>query len=133
MDKARDLRRVERAERIARRFDAAFRIPGTGIRFGWDSVLGLIPGVGDLVTVAPAAYILKIAHDAGAPRSMMARMAGNVAIDWVIGLVPLLGDLLDVGYKANLRNVALLRQHVGSYEPKASPRHAIQAGRPRTV
>ncbi|MEY8839321.1 DUF4112 domain-containing protein [Cribrihabitans sp. XS_ASV171] len=133
MDKARALRRVERAERIARRLDAAFRIPGTGIRFGWDSVLGLIPGVGDLVTVAPAAYILKIAHDTGAPSGMLARMAGNVAVDWVIGLVPLVGDFFDVGYKANLRNVAMLRQHVGSYEPAMNPRHASRTRRPRTA
>ncbi|MFC3615950.1 DUF4112 domain-containing protein [Lutimaribacter marinistellae] len=112
MDTARNLRRVERAERIARKLDAAFRLPGTRIRFGWDSVLGLVPGVGDALTVAPAAYILKIAHDTDAPTALLARMAANVVIDWITGLVPIVGDLLDVGYKANLRNVALLREHV---------------------
>ena len=108
----RSVKNVERAERIARRMDNAFRIPGTRITFGWDSILGLVPGIGDALALAPSLYILKVARDEGAPRSLIARMGINLGLDWVIGLVPFLGDILDVGYKANLRNAALLRAHV---------------------
>ncbi|KUF11949.1 DUF4112 domain-containing protein [Pseudoponticoccus marisrubri] len=107
-----DFDRVETAERVARRMDSAFRLPLTRITIGWDSIIGLVPGVGDALALAPAAYILKLAHDSGASRPLLARMAGNVGLDWLIGLVPLLGDVLDVGFKANLRNAALLRAHV---------------------
>ena len=101
--------KVERAERIARRMDAAMYLPGTRIRLGWDSIIGLVPGIGDTLALTPSAYIVYLAHDIGAPKHLLARMAGNVGIDWVIGLVPLVGDIFDVGFKANLRNAALMR------------------------
>jgi hypothetical protein len=90
--------------------DMAFRLPGTGIRIGWDSIIGLIPGVGDVAAVGPAAYIIYRAHLMGVPRSTLARMGVNVGIDWAIGSVPLLGDVFDVGFKANCRNIDLLRK-----------------------
>ena len=102
---------LDTLERLARRMDSAFRIPLTGIRIGWDSLLGLIPGVGDAAALAPAGYIVYRAHQMGAPRHVLVRMGGNIALDAVLGSVPLLGDLFDIGFKANRRNVALLRKH----------------------
>ncbi|MBP0481007.1 DUF4112 domain-containing protein [Sagittula salina] len=124
------LRNVERAERIARRMDAALRIPGTGIRVGYDSILGLVPGIGDTLALAPSAYIVKLAHDSGAPPHLIGRMGFNLGVDWVIGLVPLLGDIFDVGWKANLRNAALLREHVEARNSAATARSPTLSGRP---
>src|SRR5699024_5454147 len=90
-----------------------FRIPGTRVRFGFDSLLGLVPGIGDAATTLPAAYIVYRAHGLGVPWSTLARMGGNVAVDLFIGAIPVLGDIFDVGFKANRRNVALLRRHLG--------------------
>lgn len=124
MDRSADFTRLATAEAIARRMDNAARVPFTRITFGWDSVLGLIPGIGDTLALLPSLYILNAARLAGAPRRLLVRMAANLGIDWAIGLVPLLGDVLDVANKANLRNAALLRAHV-------ELRHA--ARRPDTV
>ena len=91
--------------------DSAFRIPGTGIRFGLDAIVGLIPGIGDLSTPAFAVLILLQAVRLRLPIVVQARMVLNAAIDMVLGLVPVLGDLVDIGWKANLRNLALLERH----------------------
>ena len=107
-------RRLDRLDALARRMDRAFRIPFTQRRFGWDAIIGLVPGVGDTLAMAPAFYILREAHDMGASSPVLARMAGNIGFDWLIGLVPIVGDLLDIGVKSNTRNVALLRDHLTS-------------------
>ena len=91
--------------------DSAFRIPGTGIRFGLDAIVGLIPGLGDLSTPAFAALLLVQAVRMRLPVVVQARMVLNAAFDMLIGLVPILGDLADIGWKANLRNLALLERH----------------------
>lgn len=85
----------------------------TQIRFGWDAILGLLPGVGDVAALAPAGYILLEAHEMGAPTSVKGRMAMNIGLDFLVGLIPLIGDIFDVGLRANRRNVALLRAHFG--------------------
>lgn len=102
---------LARAETAARWLDTAFRIPGTSIRFGLDPILGLVPGLGDGLSLAVSAWVILMAHGAGAPWSLLARMAGNVAIDSLVGSIPVLGDLFDVGFKANRRNADLLRAH----------------------
>ena len=107
-------RRLDRLDALARRMDRAFRIPFTQRRFGWDSIIGLVPGVGDTLAMAPAFYILREAHNMGASTPVLARMAGNIGFDWLIGLVPLAGDILDIAVKSNTRNVALLRDHLTS-------------------
>lgn len=99
-------------ELLARWMDSVFRIPGVGIRFGLDALVGLLPGVGDALTSLVSLYILTAASRFGIPRVTLARMALNIAIDWMVGSVPLLGDLFDVYWKSNQRNVALLRRHV---------------------
>ncbi|EAQ03482.1 hypothetical protein OB2597_02642 [Pseudooceanicola batsensis HTCC2597] len=106
------LSRVERAERVAHVMDRAFRLPGTSIRVGLDSIVGLVPGVGDTLAVAPSLFILSEAYQIGLPKRRLARMAGNIGIDWAIGLVPLVGDIFDVGWKANSRNAAMMRDHI---------------------
>ncbi|KNG92895.1 DUF4112 domain-containing protein [Pseudaestuariivita atlantica] len=117
--------RLDRVDRIARRMDRAFRVPVVGMRVGYDSILGLIPGIGDALALAPAGYILLEAHRLGASLGTLARMGANVGIDFVIGAIPLIGDLFDIGWKANTRNAALLRRDLSRRSP-AIPR------RPRT-
>jgi len=105
--------RIERLDRLATLLDTAFVIPGTNIRFGADALIGLAPGIGDSVTTALAAYIVYEAHRLGVPRRVLIRMIGNVAIDGIAGAVPVFGDLFDVAFRANRRNVRILREHFG--------------------
>jgi hypothetical protein len=104
--------RVGRLRRLSYLLDNSIPIPGTRFRIGLDSIIGLIPGVGDLVGGAFSLYIILEAASLGAPRSLLARMGWNVAIDVLVGAVPLLGDLFDAGWKANVRNLALLERQV---------------------
>jgi hypothetical protein len=101
-------------ELLARIMDSAFRIPGLGIRFGLDAIIGLIPGLGDALTSLVSLYILSAAHRLGVPRVTLLRMAANIAIDTVLGALPLVGDAFDVYWKANEKNVALLRRHLST-------------------
>jgi uncharacterized protein DUF4112 len=105
--------RIERLDRLATLLDTAFVLPGTNIRFGADAIIGLVPGIGDSVTTALAAWIVYEAHKLGVPRRVLIRMMGNVAIDGLVGSVPVLGDLFDVAFRANRRNVRILREHFG--------------------
>ena len=108
---------VARARSIARLLDDLIRIPGTKIGIGLDPIIGLIPGVGDVVGGAMSGYILLVAAQEGAPTSVLVRMLGNIALDSLVGLVPLLGDLFDVGVKANRRNVDLLERYLDAPTP----------------
>jgi hypothetical protein len=105
---------LDRLDRLAHRMDAAFRLPGTRLRIGADSIIGLVPGIGDALALAPAGWIIWKGRRMGAPATLQARMLGNAAIDGLIGSIPLVGDLFDVAWKANLRNVRLLRDHFGT-------------------
>ncbi len=111
-------RTIENLERMSRLMDAEFRVPGTGTRFGLDGLLGLLPGVGDLLTTAPLAYYCWVAHRFGLGAGVWARLIANQAVDFVAGLVPLVGDLHDIGFKCNLRNAALLIQELERNEDK---------------
>jgi hypothetical protein len=86
-------------------------VPGTGLTFGLDPLLGLIPGIGDLTSPLFAALLLFHAVRMRIPRVVQLRMAINAAIDLLIGVIPVAGDLFDFGWKANVRNLALLEQH----------------------
>jgi Domain of unknown function (DUF4112) len=99
-------------EQLARWMDTVFHVPGIGIRFGLDALLGLIPGLGDTMTSLVSLYILNAGRRYGVSRLTLTRMAANIALDYVLGAVPLLGDLFDVYWKSNQRNVALLRRHL---------------------
>jgi hypothetical protein len=102
--------RAAGARRLAWLLDDIIRIPGTNIRFGIDPLLGLLPGGGDLAGGVLSGYIILAAARAGAPPTVLVRMAANVLLDAVAGVVPLLGDLFDAGYKANRRNAVLLEE-----------------------
>ncbi|MEX2618098.1 MAG: DUF4112 domain-containing protein [Alphaproteobacteria bacterium] len=92
--------------------DSRFRIPGTGIRIGLDGLLGLLPGIGDSVTALSGVYFIGQAHALGVPLPVKARMAANVLGDMIVGSIPLIGDIFDIGFKANLRNLALIEEHL---------------------
>ena len=102
--------RIARLEAIARLLDVAFILPGTKIRYGIDGLIGLIPVIGDIITTAISLWLVREARALGAPWYITARMLGNVAVDGVVGMVPLAGDAFDVMFRANMRNVRLLRR-----------------------
>ncbi len=107
------LRRLRRLSGIARLMDTAIRIPGTGIRFGADSVMGLVPVIGDASGALIGLYIVNEARRMGLPSEKLAQMVGNIAVDSLVGSVPLFGDVFDVYFKSHRRNVDIILQHFG--------------------
>ncbi|HZI40060.1 MAG TPA: DUF4112 domain-containing protein [Gemmatimonadaceae bacterium] len=103
---------LRRVRAVAVLLDDAIRVPGTSLRFGVDPIVGMIPGLGDLLGGAASAYIILEAARAGAPASVLLRMTMNVGIDTLVGAVPLVGDLFDFAWKSNSRNAELLARHV---------------------
>ena len=103
---------LRRVKIVASVLDDAIRVPGTHIRVGIDPLVGLVPGLGDLLGGAASAYIILEAARAGAPASVLTRMALNVGIDTLVGGIPVVGDLFDFAWKSNARNVKLLARHV---------------------
>jgi Domain of unknown function (DUF4112) len=91
--------------------DSMFRVPGTNVRFGLDAIVGLVPGIGDLVAPVFTVAVLLTGFRMRVPAVVQARMVLNAIIDMLLGLVPLAGDLADVFWKADLKNVALLERH----------------------
>ena len=112
MDRGKELHRLET---LADWLDSRFRVPGTPIRIGLDSLLGLLPGIGDGVLAVPSIYLIVPAWRRGMPRRSVERIAANVGANMLIGAIPLVGDLFDIGFKANQRNVALLRRYLESH------------------
>jgi hypothetical protein len=96
---------------IARLMDNAFVIPGTTIRFGLDPIIGLIPGFGDAAGAAISTLLLIHGGRTGVPKIVLVRMASNVLINTALGAVPVVGDAFSVGFKSNVRNLALLQRH----------------------
>jgi hypothetical protein len=107
-----DDRQIDDLDALAQLMDSAVRIPGTRISVGLDAVLGLVPGLGDAASALVSLHILSRAQRLGVGRATLTRMATNIVWDSVFGAVPLAGDVFDVFWKANRRNIALLRQHV---------------------
>ena len=104
--------RDENLDLLSRVLDSWFRIPGTSIRFGLDGIIGLVPGIGDILAGLASCIIILAAWARGAPYVTIARMLVNLALDVIIGTVPLFGDLFDIAWKANRRNYALLTRHL---------------------
>ena len=101
--------RMARMERVAGLLDSRFRLPLVGVRVGWDSILGIIPGFGDAITTLPAGWMIWEGYHLGARKRVLAKMGVNAGIDLLVGSVPFVGDVFDVAFKAHKRNFALLQ------------------------
>lgn len=112
---------------MARLLDSRFSL--FGIRFGWDPILGLIPGLGDLAAAVPAAVMIAEAARMGVRKRILMRMVANTGIDVVVGGIPLIGDAFDIAFKSNRRNIALLRAEL---EKKTQKEDRIMADRHRS-
>jgi Domain of unknown function (DUF4112) len=111
-------RDLKQLDVLANLLDNQFRIPGTQFRFGLDGVIGLIPYVGDIAGLLVSGILFRMMLKRGAGPIIMLRMMGNVVLDAIIGIVPFIGDLFDFGFKANRRNVNLLRQYYSTHTTK---------------
>jgi hypothetical protein len=118
-----ELDHLDRLRRLGYLLDNSIPIPGTRFRIGLEAIVGLVPGVGDLVGGGFSLYIILQAARAGVPASLLARMGWNLLVDVVVGAVPFLGDLFDAGFKANMRNLALLDRYA------QGPRQSRRASR----
>ena len=103
-------------EKISNFLDSKFRIPGTNLRFGWDPLIGLIPGIGDFAGFVISAILMLYMTRYGASRKVVIIMSLNILVDAMIGSVPFVGTLFDFRFKANKRNIELLKEHY--YEGK---------------
>ena len=105
-----DVEIEEGLETLSTYLDGLFRVPGTGWKFGLDSVIGLIPNVGDTLTSLASFYILIAGVRYGVPKITLLRMAFNIGLDYLVGTIPLLGDAFDFVWKANKQNMDLIRE-----------------------
>ena len=108
--------------------DSAFPIPGTRWRFGLDGIIGLIPGLGDMVTAAVSLLVLIVAHRERVPATIIGRMLLNIGLDFAIGEVPLFGDVGDFFFKSNQKNLELLKRHAHGIEPPRAIDRAVVLG-----
>ena len=104
---------LARLRKLAVSMDSAYKLPVVGVRVGWDAILGLVPVVGDVLTLAPSVFILRESHRMGAPKHLLVRMGLNTGVDLVLGAIPLVGDIFDIGWQSKTRNVNLLHRHLG--------------------
>jgi hypothetical protein len=121
--------RIRRVRVLAKLLDNSISIPGTRFKFGFDAIIGLIPGVGDVLGAILSGYIVLEAARAEVPPVTLARMLVNIGIDTLLGTIPAAGDVFDAMWKSNLMNVALLEQHLGA--PGAATRE--RRGSIRTI
>ena len=110
MTEAEILKTMKTLRLVARFMDNGWGIPFTKLRFGADSVIGLLPVGGDLLSTLVSLFIVRKAHQLGAPRELVVKMLGNVAIDTGVGMVPVLGDILDTLFMSNIKNMDLLAE-----------------------
>lgn len=111
LERAELLRRLRRLHAAARLMDTALRIPGTGIRLGADSLMGLVPVLGDAGGAIIGLGIVNEARKLGVPAHKLRQMVGNLAVDATVGSIPVLGDLFDVYYKPHRRNIQMILEH----------------------
>lgn len=116
-------KQLQNVAKLTKLMDSQFRIPGTFITFGIDPIIGLIPGIGDVLDFLISAYILIAMVKNGASGKAVAKMILNITIDGIVGLVPVLGRVFDVFYKANRRNLVLAVEHFeeGKHKGNAWP------------
>jgi len=108
-------RRIESMELLLER---ALAVPGTNMRVGLDSILGLVPVVGDVITAAMGAWLIWEARNLGMSKLHVARMAGNVGFDTLLGAIPLAGDLFDFVFKSNSRNLRMVKRWLDKHHPE---------------
>lgn len=118
MNQVERLATLNRIRKLSRLMDTAIRIPGTSFRIGLDPIIGLIPGAGDMISTAFSAYIIYLATHLGIPSKDLRKMLFNIGLEAVAGTVPLVGDFFDAYYKSNIRNLAILEQHLQAVDPK---------------
>jgi MFS superfamily sulfate permease-like transporter len=111
INNSKDVRELKWLEQATHYMDSVFRIPGTNIRFGLDPVVGLVPFVGEIITFCLSGTMVLSMVKYGASRKVIMLMIGNILIDSIIGSIPLIGDLFDFTYKANRKNLKLLKEH----------------------
>lgn len=116
---------IKRLDNLAAWLDDRFRIPGTDIRFGVDALIGLVPYAGDVSSFVVSGVLLHTMWRKGAGVLLMLRMMGNLMLDAMVGAIPLFGDLFDFGFKANRRNVDLLKAYYAENNPKPSAKMSL--------
>jgi hypothetical protein len=119
--------RLRRVRVLARLLDNSIGIPGTKWKIGFDPIIGLIPGIGDLIGAVLSGYIILEAARSEVPAFTLARMLLNVGIDTVLGAVPAVGDVFDAAWKSNIKNVALLERHLARGDARTE-RRGVLAG-----
>ena len=110
MTEAEILKTMKTLRLVARFMDNGWGIPFTKLRFGADSVIGLLPGGGDLLTAMVSLFIVLKAHEKGASRQLILKMLGNVALDTGLGAIPIVGDIFDMLFMSNIKNMDLLAE-----------------------
>lgn len=116
---------LARLDALAKILDNQFRVPGTQVRFGLDGIIGLVPYLGDVAGFVVSGFLMRTMIQRGAGPILMIRMMGNVALDAVMGVVPIAGDLFDFGYKANRRNVEMLKKYYADGKAKPSAKWSL--------
>lgn len=127
MNTAERLATLNRIRKLSRLMDTAIGIPGTRFRIGIDPIIGLIPGAGDIVSTGFSAYIIYLATHFGIPAKDLRQMIFNIGLEAAVGTVPLVGDLFDAYYKSNIRNLAILEQHLQATEPEIEELASVRA------
>ena len=116
-----------RIETLSRVMDSMIGIPGTNVRLGVDAVIGLVPVVGDLISQAISTYLIWEARQLGVSGFTIARMIGNTLLDTAIGVIPVAGDAFDIAFRANMKNLRLLRRHIDKQKAKSlTPENTIE-------
>jgi len=116
-------RAKKRLDRLAWYLDNSIQLPGLNVRVGIDPLVGLIPGIGDTIGAIMSSYILSEAARLGAPKSILLKLAFNIAVDSLAGALPIFGDLFDFGWKTNQRNARILGDYLDN------PRETVASSR----
>lgn len=103
---------LARLEGLAHLMDARFNVPLLPVPIGLDTIIGLVPGIGDTISLGISGLIVTGCHKLNIPNRHLFQMGGNIFVDWLIGLIPIIGDIFDIGWQGNLRNVKIARAHL---------------------
>lgn len=108
----------QRVEAMEMLLERSFRVPGVNLPIGLDSIIGLIPVLGDIVTAAMGAYIVWEGRNLGMPKWKLWRMSGNILFDTALGAVPVVGDAADFLFRSNTRNLKIIKKHLDKHHPE---------------